>query len=48
MADDNDVLVRIAEDRDRIEKQSLDRKFAYFSIDARRKSDGEKYACAGY
>ena len=40
MADDNDILVRIAEDRNRIEKQSLDNKFAYLSINARRKSDG--------
>lgn len=40
MADDNDILVRIAEDRNRIERQSLDSKFAYLSINARRKSDG--------
>lgn len=42
MTNGKDILTCIAEDRDRIERQSLDSKFAYFSIDACRKSDGEK------
>ena len=39
MASKNNILSLVSKERTRIEELSLDNKFAYFSVDARRKFD---------